>query len=866
MAVVAVGALLAVGSHLLQGGVRSELNSIARHRQGGQLARAAEAIERLRTEWALATDDRLQRLEMEHQALREVEMAKERLEKAILESEAKKGYTFWKGKLEKLKEEGEGSEQVAAGCVLAGLNELMLRRPKPVIAPLSPDAPLPEDPADATTQPSTRPQPSVTQPPVTQPPVIKESAKAVPPTPLSAPVRPVVDRTAANVAEARRLAGQGLFAQAIALLQAAQGDAENAEAAARAREQLAELRKQAKVAMQAVIDEARTVGATKPAEGVSVLAKARHRFPASPEFGALAEELAKAEAVVAAAARLAAAKVQPGKGDEAALIASLATVRVKMESVRAAEARAAFVETAGLLREAAALVGEKDKDFAERLLRRAEEADLQAAWHESIAAVLGTGRRLTTTSKAGSVELCSTEGPVLLANAAEGQKRLTWNDIPADGVHALAEQSGAGGRAVLGASTLLYKKGDKDRAEAWLAKALRADASLKTAIDRVLASGRGEPIDALGYQLGKSGFVSGRSIEVEKQAQKLGARLAAALRDKNPGPRDAIVTEARAAGPEAVAVMVAACRKEFGQQIEKLQTSGLRKQVERLAEQRVLLDQARKHARDLIYDEVKYFYPFKPPAVSGQRYAEYLEVQAEVERRTDALRTLWQDQRLRVRVPAGLRADLDRLDWVARVLADSGELDRQSLAQAEWARALPAGDSIGIADYCTSAAERAELEQWRHIEAYNAVIGKQVSSAVREQLKITNDYRAMFRHRPLALVRAVCDAAQSHADEMSRLGYFNHMSPTPGRVTPYDRMRLAGYNFGVSENIALCDGAQSAHNQWLTSAGHHRNLLDPGNREVGIGADGRNWVQNFGSGNAHEVDEAWAASRGATSR
>ncbi|HEU4418766.1 MAG TPA: hypothetical protein VFT55_07485, partial [Planctomycetota bacterium] len=76
MAVVAVGALLAVGSHLLQGGVRSELNSIARHRQSGQLAQAAAAIERLRTEWALATDDRLQRLEMEHQALREVEMAK----------------------------------------------------------------------------------------------------------------------------------------------------------------------------------------------------------------------------------------------------------------------------------------------------------------------------------------------------------------------------------------------------------------------------------------------------------------------------------------------------------------------------------------------------------------------------------------------------------------------------------------------------------------------------------------------------------------------------------------------------------------------------------------------------------------------
>ena len=113
---------------------------------------------------------------------------------------------------------------------------------------------------------------------------------------------------------------------------------------------------------------------------------------------------------------------------------TLATVRVKMEAVRAAEARAAFAETAGLLREAAALVREKDKDFAERLLHRAEEADLQAAWHESIAAVLASGRKLATTSTAGAVELSSTEGPALVANAAGGPRRLTWNDITADGV------------------------------------------------------------------------------------------------------------------------------------------------------------------------------------------------------------------------------------------------------------------------------------------------------------------------------------------------------------------------------------------------------------------------------------------------
>ncbi|HEX6810081.1 MAG TPA: CAP domain-containing protein [Planctomycetota bacterium] len=843
---VVVAVLLTVGTYLLSGGVRSELNSLAQLRHSGQLERAAAAIERLRGEWAQAKDDRLARLELEHEALVAVEKDKERLTKAIFDADSTKGYTYWKRVLEKLLDEGTSSEQIAARCLLADLSEVMLRRPKTVITPLPRDA-VADTPAQPTYQPGKLP-----------------ALDPVAARPQPAASRATTDRAAANAAEAQRLAGQGLFAQALALLQAAQAEAQDADAAKSAQAGIDELRTRAKAALQAVIEEARTAAAKKPADAVSLLEAARHRFPISSEFSSLGMELGKARELAAAAARKAAA--ESGGVDESVRIATLASVRVQMDKVRMAEERGGFAEAAGLLREAAALVREKDADFSTRLVSRAEEAELLAAWHDSVAAVLKTGRKLTTTVRTGqSVELRDTEGPVLLTSATEGPARLTWNDIGPEGVHSLAEQSAAAGKAVLGAAMLLYRQDDNARAEAWLAKALRADASLKPAIDRVLARGRGEPLDPLGYQLGKDGFVSGRSIDVEKKAQKLGGRLSQALRDKNPAARDALVAEIRASGPEAVAVMVAAFQKEFGQQIDKLQASSLRKQIDRLAEQRALLDRARQQARDLIYDEVKYFYPFKPPAVSGKRYSEYLEVQAEVDRRVEALRTLWEDQRLRVRVPASLRADLDRLDFVARVLAQCGELDQASLARADWARAVPAGETIGIGDYCANPSERAELEEWRHVEAYNDVIGKQLSSAVREQLKITNDYRAMFRHRPLALVRAVCDAAQGHAEEMSRLGYFSHTSPTPGRSNPYDRMKLHGYTFGVSENIALVDSAQGAHNQWYNSSGHHRNLLDPGHREAGIGADGKYWVQNFGSGNAHQDDAAWSSS-GGTSR
>ena len=502
---------------------------------------------------------------------------------------------------------------------------------------------------------------------------------------------------------------------------------------------------------------------------------------------------------------------------------------------------------------------ERDADFSRRLVLRADEAELLAAWHEAVAAAVQGGRALPSKHQNGQpITLAKVDGAGFVD--ANGQ-RLSWHDIAPVGVQALADQLKVTGPPALGAAALLYKQGQGVLAEALLAKVLRAEPAGKDGVDRVIARGRGEPFDGSGYSLGKDGFTSVRSLEIQKQAAQLVVRLDAALRDRNEAARETLWRETLAAGPDAVHVLVATLQKELQKQVARLDTGALRKQVDRLAAQRQLLEQARQSAKELIFDEKKYFYPYKPPAVSSDRYAEYLRVQAEVDRRVAALRTLWNDDRAKVRVPTSLRADLDRLDWVAKGLAGLGELDAGALAQIEWVRALPAGDSVGVRDYCTTLAERAELEDWRRIEAYNAAVGKTLTSAQREQLKVTNDYRAMFHHRPLAVMPVVCTASQGHAEEMSRLGYFSHTSPSPGRKTPYDRMRLAGYTFGVSENIALVDGAMGAHVEWCHSSGHHRNLLDPAHKEMGIGAVGRYWVQNFGSGSGHREDPAWPAAR-----
>jgi hypothetical protein len=490
---------------------------------------------------------------------------------------------------------------------------------------------------------------------------------------------------------------------------------------------------------------------------------------------------------------------------------------------------------------------------------RAEETENMAAWHDAVAAALKNGKALAVAQGDGqSIALVAVDGPQLVTST---KTRLSWLDVSASGVKALAEQLEVGGPAALGAAALLYKQGQGTAAESLLAKLVRAEPASKESVDRAIARGRGEPYDGRGYALGKDGFQSARALEVQRQAAQLASRLEAALRDKNPATRETFWKESLAAGPDAVPVLAGALQKELRRQIAKLDTGQLKKQVDKLATQRALIDDARKNATDLIFDEQKYFYPFKPPAVSGERAAEYARVQAEVDRRVAALRTLWHDDRLRVRIPATLRSDLDRIHWLAKNLSDLGELDHGELAQIDWVRALPTGDSIGVHDYCKTVAEREELEEWRHVVAYNNLVTKKLTSAQRELLKITNEYRAMFRHRPLAIVASICTASQEHADEMSKLGYFAHMSPIPGRKTPFDRMKLAGYRYGVSENIALTDAAMSAHVAWCHSAGHHRNLLSPAHEEIGIGASGRNWVQNFGAGKVHCEEPAWSETR-----
>lgn len=835
--------------------VGAQLAMIANARQKGRVEEARASIARLRESWSGAEDDRLSRLAREEAALADVDAAFARLQAKVLDPTVDRTYAQWIQELAQLEQKGSPVDQVAARMVRSDLRGTLARRVAPAAGaagdPVAVDSPNAQELPNGV---ATRMSPS----------------SALLGDPTAAPAAQVAPPTVAfDPTDVARLCSQGLFAQALELL----ADAGDAAASTSA-----DVRSQARAAQAQLLQAARqSLAAGKAGDAVALLQGALHRFPATAEFADLRGLLGEAERQAVAAVPPSPSPTTPDAPtsapadgvaaapavDESVRMQTLAAVRAEMDAVRAAEAAGDFVQAAERLAAAAKSVVERDPEFAARLVARADEAQLCAAFHAAVAARVGAGLRAPgRTSDGVAFELRATNGHRLVVEVAGQQREIGWPDVAAESVQGIAVRADVLGKAALGAAAMLYKLGENGPAELLLAKALRAEPALQPEIDRVVARGRGEPVDGPGYQLGKDGFVSKRDVAVQLSADKLAARIDTVLRGSDKKAREALVADVLAGGAESQAILVAALQKELERQVARIEASPLRKSLEKLDALRTKLDEARAHAKELIYDEVRYFYPYKPPAVSSDKYAEYVRTQEEVDLRVEAVRTLWNDTATKVRVPSSLRVDLERLDWAAGVSERLGRNEAAKLARVDWARALPSGEMVSVVDYCRTTAEREELVTWARVEAYNTIVGKQMTAAQRDLLRLTNDYRAMFRHRPLAGVPTLGVAAQGHADEMSRLGYFSHTSPTPGRRSPFDRMQLAGYAGGASENIALVDGAQGAIEAWRRSSGHHRNMLAAGHTELGCGGNGRYWVQNFGGSLVHRDDPAWAATAG----
>jgi uncharacterized protein YkwD len=329
-----------------------------------------------------------------------------------------------------------------------------------------------------------------------------------------------------------------------------------------------------------------------------------------------------------------------------------------------------------------------------------------------------------------------------------------------------------------------------------------------------------------------------------------------------PAIRDAAFAELAAAGENSAAareVLAGALQERFRRVVRSVERAGhtAMSRLERVAERRRDLDAAREKALALIFDEVRYFYPYKPPHVSPEKAATYDEVQREVDRLVEAVDTIWTSN-AKAKVPEVLRTAAEELAWLRarqRHVPDRFVLPGDVPA---WVEGLPDREEVDISTFAWTRAEARALARDRAISAWNEARWAQYDQTraeeleepvriEREQVRITNGYRALMGRPLLAWHPSLHQAAKGHSVYMNTTGDFGHHEPHPATRTPFDRMRAVGYLNGISENCHVGSGdALGAHRGWVRSSGHHRNLLMPGHKEMASAVVGGYWTQNFG--------------------
>jgi uncharacterized protein YkwD len=131
-----------------------------------------------------------------------------------------------------------------------------------------------------------------------------------------------------------------------------------------------------------------------------------------------------------------------------------------------------------------------------------------------------------------------------------------------------------------------------------------------------------------------------------------------------------------------------------------------------------------------------------------------------------------------------------------------------------------------------------------------SVSGSVNAPVQRQVLALVNENRRRGGCDDLTLDRRLIVAANRHAADMARRGYFAHRSPNGQGAG--DRVEDAGYDWSrYSENIARGqDSPAEVVNGWMNSPGHRENIMDCRMHQMGVGLafDRENtayWVQDF---------------------
>ncbi|WP_025845675.1 CAP domain-containing protein [Brevibacillus agri] len=116
----------------------------------------------------------------------------------------------------------------------------------------------------------------------------------------------------------------------------------------------------------------------------------------------------------------------------------------------------------------------------------------------------------------------------------------------------------------------------------------------------------------------------------------------------------------------------------------------------------------------------------------------------------------------------------------------------------------------------------------------------------RQTLDLVNVSRYRYKLPPLQWNEEAAKVARAHSLDMETNDYFDHVSATTGS-SPFDRLKQAKIAYSMAgENIAAgYPDAIEAHESWMNSPGHRKNILEKDFTQLGVGVITDYFTQTF---------------------
>ncbi len=120
----------------------------------------------------------------------------------------------------------------------------------------------------------------------------------------------------------------------------------------------------------------------------------------------------------------------------------------------------------------------------------------------------------------------------------------------------------------------------------------------------------------------------------------------------------------------------------------------------------------------------------------------------------------------------------------------------------------------------------------------------------KEVIRLVNQERAKAGLKPLTENAELDKIATLKSEDMAKLNYFSHTSPTYG--SPFDMLSQFGVDYtAAGENIAYGQKTPAeVMNGWMNSSGHRANILNSNYTRIGVGIAKKSngqlvWTQTF---------------------